>query len=110
MHVNTLIYLDALVPQSDERGWELMNDSFRNVFLAGAEIDGVRIVPPPGLDERTVPHPLACFLQRLHFTSNPFAVAKKVYVYCSNWDETPFEPIDERLKASPEWADLRGSK
>jgi pimeloyl-ACP methyl ester carboxylesterase len=102
--VAALVYLDALVPQDGQRGWELLNDVFKGAFLAGVEEDGLSIAPPPGLNPLVARHPLACFLQRQHFIGEPFSVRRKAYVYCSGWAETPFTQTYEQLAENSDWA------
>jgi pimeloyl-ACP methyl ester carboxylesterase len=102
-HIKALVYLDALVPQDGQRGWDLLNAFFKAAFLDGVAADGLTIAPPPETDPRVLPQPLACFLQRLNFQGDPFLVKKKAYVYCSEWSETPFRPVYARLQATEGW-------
>ena len=101
--VSALVYLDALVPQDGQRGWDLLNDLFKEAFLAGVEDDGLSVAPPPGLNPAVARHPFACFLQKLRFTGTPYSVSKKAYVYCSNWEGTPFTSTYTRLQADEGW-------
>jgi hypothetical protein len=100
--VATAIYSDAYVPSDGQSCFELANDLFRKLFLDGAAADGFSVPPPPGLDPRATPHPLASFVQRLRLR-NPSPHIRRAYIYLSGWPETPFTPVYERLKNAPEW-------
>jgi pimeloyl-ACP methyl ester carboxylesterase len=96
------IYSDAYAPEDGQSCFDLANDGFRALFLDGAAGDGFSVPPPPGLDPRATPHPMAAFLQRLRLRNPPPAM-RRAYVYLSGWPETPFTAVYERLKAAPDW-------
>ncbi len=96
------VYVDAYVPDDGQSCFELANDRYRAMFLDGAGEDGFSVPPPPHLDARATPHPLASFLQRLRLTQPPPPV-RMGYVYLSGWDATPFTPVYERVSQDPAW-------
>jgi pimeloyl-ACP methyl ester carboxylesterase len=96
------IYSDAYVPDDGQSCFVLANDVFRKLFLDGAAKDGFSVLPPPGLDPRATPHPLAAFLQSLGLKNSPPPV-KRGFIYLSGWPETPFTSTYERLRTAPEW-------
>ena len=100
--IATAIYCDAYVPSDGQSCFDLANEVFRDLFINGASEDGFSVVPRPGLDPRTTPHPLATFLQRLRLKGSSPQI-RRAYIYLSGWPETPFAQVYERLKASPEW-------
>jgi pimeloyl-ACP methyl ester carboxylesterase len=53
------IYCDAYVPVDGQSCFDLVNDFYRKLFIDNAAKDGFSVLPPPGLDSRTTPHPLA---------------------------------------------------
>lgn len=100
--VATAIYCDAYVPGDGQSCFDLANDVYRKLFLDGAAGDGFSVPPPPRLDPRATPHPLAAFLQRLRLR-NPSPQVRRAYIYLSGWPDTPFASVYERLRDSPEW-------
>jgi pimeloyl-ACP methyl ester carboxylesterase len=100
--VGATIYSDAYVPDDGQSCFDLVNDVFRKLFLDGATRDGFSVSPPPGLDPRATPHPLATFLQRLRLRNAPPSI-RRGYIYLSGWPETPFTPVYERVRELPEW-------
>jgi pimeloyl-ACP methyl ester carboxylesterase len=96
------IYSDAYVPDDGQSCFELTSDVFRQMFLEGAAQDGFSVPPPPGLDPRRTPHPLATFLQRLHI-ANAAPSIRRGYIYLSGWQDSPFTSVYQRLSRDPAW-------
>lgn len=101
--VSRLIYLDAYVPRDGESCWSSTTERYRQAFAAGAATTGYAVRPPDGLDPRTRPHPLASFLQAVRFTSTFARVPRREFIYCSEWDGTPFAEVRARLQTDPDW-------
>lgn len=100
--LSAAIYADAYVPEDGQSCFELVNDTYRKLFLDGAAGDGFSVAPPPGLDPRATAHPLASFLQRLRLKNPPWQI-RRGYIYLSGWPGTPFTAVYEALQAAPEW-------
>jgi pimeloyl-ACP methyl ester carboxylesterase len=100
--VAAAIYSDACVPDDGQSWFDLVNDLYRKLFHDGAAQDGFSAPPPPGLDPRATPHPVATFLQRSRLRNAP-PRTRRGYIFLSGWPETPFTSVYERLRASPEW-------
>lgn len=100
--IASLVYLDAQVPRDGESLWTLTTPTFREAFFSGAR-DGANIDPPPGLDPRVTTHPLACFMQPISLTGAWTRVPDKRYVWCSEWKDSPFRTMYERVLDEPGW-------
>lgn len=101
--IERLVHLDAYVPRDGESCWSAATERYRQVFAAGAARTGYAVDPPEGLDPRTVPHPLASFLQAIHLTGGLARVPRREFIFCSGWDGTPFADTRARLQADPGW-------
>jgi pimeloyl-ACP methyl ester carboxylesterase len=101
--VERIVHLDAFVPEDGDSCWSSVTDAYREAFLAGAGPMGYAVHPPDGLDHRTVPHPLASFMQKIRLTGTHAQVAHRDFVFCSGWDGTPFVDTRARLTADPRW-------
>src|ERR1700722_6237660 len=66
--VQRVVYLDAFVPDDGQSWWDLANDHYRSLVLAGARQDGLTVAPPAGSDIRERPQPLGTFLQAVSLT------------------------------------------
>lgn len=91
--VQTLVYLDALVPEDGDTLLSALPD-YQTLFLERAAAGGGRLIAPnpasdydsrpefwPLLDARNTPHPLACFTQKLSLTGAHRQVRRKVFIY-----------------------------
>jgi pimeloyl-ACP methyl ester carboxylesterase len=100
--IRTLLFLDALVPNDGDSVWSTWAPEVRDMFIAAAP-DGLATCPPPGLDSRARPHPLATFLQPIRLTENAYAPKNKVYAWCKGQPNSPFEAIHNRVAADAAW-------
>jgi pimeloyl-ACP methyl ester carboxylesterase len=101
--VAALAFVDAYVPDDGDTVWSLMNQRYRDVFIAGAAADGLTCAPPGHLDARCRPHPLATLLQAIRLSGAWRQVATKVHVAATGWEGSPFIEPNERLRADPAW-------
>jgi pimeloyl-ACP methyl ester carboxylesterase len=101
--VDSLVYLDAVVPRHGDSMWSLVSDNERQWYLDVVETgDAVR--PLPFFDPRATPHPLASLLQPLQFTGDLAHIRRNVYVYAAGWQgQSPFTPTYQRLRDDPSW-------
>lgn len=100
--IAALVYADAYVPADGQSCFDLAGDGFRSMFLTGARADGHSVAAPAGRDRRMSPHPLAAFLQQIRLTGAWQQVARREFIYLSNW-ATPFTAQYERLAGDPGW-------
>jgi pimeloyl-ACP methyl ester carboxylesterase len=101
--VDSLAYLDAVVPANTDSFWALVSDQERRWYLDVVE-NGYGVRPLPFFDARATPHPLASLLQPLQLTSDLAHIRRRVYVYAAGWDgESPFTPFYHRLREDPSW-------
>jgi pimeloyl-ACP methyl ester carboxylesterase len=101
--ISRLVHVDAYVPLDGESCWSATTEPYRQKFVAGAASTGYAVNPPDGLDPRTVPHPLASFLQAIRLTGAADRVPRREFIFCSGWDRTPFTETRDRLQADPDW-------
>jgi pimeloyl-ACP methyl ester carboxylesterase len=101
--VQRLVYLDAFVPEDGQSWWDLANDHYRSLVLAGARRDGLTVAPPAGSDSRERPQPLGTFLQGVSLTGAQRRIPRRTLVFAANWPATPFRRQYEKLRADPQW-------
>lgn len=100
--IDTLLFVDALVPENGESVWSTWPPHVREMFVA-ASADGLVTATPPGVDPRARAHPLATFLQPVRFTGAPYDVQNKVYALCAADENSLFLAIHDRVAAQPRW-------
>ncbi|NBE81787.1 alpha/beta fold hydrolase [Micromonospora rubida] len=101
--VDSLVYLDAVVPANGDSCFDLVSDRERQWYLDVVD-NGYAVRPLPFFDARATPHPLASLLQPLQLTSDLTKIRRRVYVYAAGWPgESPFSPFYLRLREDPSW-------
>ncbi|WP_433241987.1 alpha/beta fold hydrolase [Streptosporangium sp. CA-135522] len=101
--VDSLVYLDAVVPQHGDSCWTLVSDQERRWYMDVTE-SGHSVRPLPFFESRATPHPLASLLQPIQLTGDLVRLRRRDYVYAAGWDgESPFTPIYQRLRGDPLW-------
>lgn len=101
--IDSLVFLDAVVPHDGEACWDLVNDEERQWYV---EVDGTGFgVPPlPFFDPRATSHPLATVLQPLHLHGDLNRFRRRVFVYALDWPgESPLQPSYDRVRDDPNW-------
>ena len=116
--IRSLVYLDAFVPTDGQNVLDDFQASDRAAFMraeAASKGGGWLIPPVPAarfkvneadqawVDRRCVPHPLACFEQKLRLSGAHARVAKRVYIKAGAYVPSPFDAAFERLKRDPAW-------
>jgi len=100
--VAALVGIDAQIPRDGESLWYLTTEEARQAFIAACA-DGAHVNPPPGLDERTTPHPLASFVQPINLTGAWEQVTKRYFVWLSEWEGSPTKFIYDGLREDSSW-------
>lgn len=101
--VDSLVYLDAFVPEDGDSCWTQTTDEQREWYLDVGE-DGYSVPTLPFFDPRATAHPLASLLQRIRLTGDLSQFRRRDYVFATQWDgESPFAPTLRRLQDDPQW-------
>lgn len=113
--VDTLVYLDAFLPEPGQAMVDLLPPERRQTILDSAE--GSWMMPSPTaaffkvqkpedqawVDRRTTPHPCATMRQPLAHKRPWEKVRKRVFVEAEGYRPSSFTPIAERLRNDPIW-------
>jgi pimeloyl-ACP methyl ester carboxylesterase len=101
--VDSLVFIDALVPRDGESCWHLVNDEERQWYI---EVDdtGYGVPPMPFFDSRATAHPLASFLQRIKLSGDLNRFRRRDFVYALKWPgDSPLRPSYDRVRDDPNW-------
>jgi pimeloyl-ACP methyl ester carboxylesterase len=99
--ISQLIHLDSVIPLSGQSVWDLVSAEIQ-ASLLGACDDGFTVVPDPGLvavDPRVVAHPIATFLQRLHFDDSTLSMPKSYF----SAEQGPYTNVYRELVGTAGW-------
>ncbi len=101
--VDSLVYLDALVPMNGESSWDLVNDEERRWYL-DVDDTGYGVPAMPFFDDRATAHPLASVLQRLKLSGDLNRFRRRDYVVALGWPgESPLKTNYDRVRHDPNW-------
>lgn len=101
--VDSLVFVDAVVPRDGESCWDLVNDEERRWYL-GVDESGFGVPPLPFFDERATSHPLASVLQPLRLDGDTARFRQRTFVYALDWPgESPLQRSYERVRDDPSW-------
>ncbi|MEU1788342.1 alpha/beta fold hydrolase [Streptomyces sparsogenes] len=101
--VDSLVYLDAFVPEDGDSVWTLTSEPEHEWYLSAGET-GYAVPPLPFFDPRATAHPLASLVQRIRLTGDLGRFRRREYAYATLWEgPSPFAPTYERLREDPSW-------
>jgi pimeloyl-ACP methyl ester carboxylesterase len=115
--IRALVYLDAFLPADGQCLLDFMSPERVAQFRQGVQEKGSGWLIPPisaaffkvnaadqaWVDRRCVPHPLACFEQKIALTGAHSKIAKRSYVLAGNYSPSPFGRIAEQLRQEKGW-------
>jgi pimeloyl-ACP methyl ester carboxylesterase len=101
--VDSVVFVDALVPRDGESCWDLVNDEERQWYV-GVDDTGYGVPPMPFFDRRATAHPLASLLQPLRLSVDLARFRRRDYLYALQWPgESPMRLSYDRVRGDPAW-------
>ena len=102
--IDALVYLDAFVPEDGQSLWDLTGAFEHEYFVSTQKFVPGRVKPLPGLENpQLTDQPLLTFLEGVRFTGMEAQIARRIYVFATGWEPTPFGRFRDRVKADPAW-------
>ncbi|WP_245550765.1 alpha/beta fold hydrolase [Nocardia paucivorans] len=102
--VDSLVYVDATVPEHGDSCFRLVTDRERQWYL-DVDDTGTAFRPLPFFDPRATPHPLASVLQPLKLTTDLAHIRHRTYIYATGWETpSPFTEVYQRLRNDTAWS------
>jgi pimeloyl-ACP methyl ester carboxylesterase len=114
--LRSLVYLDAFVPADGQCLLDFIPERLTQFRQNVRERGSGWLIPPPSaaifkvneadrdwVDRQTVPHPIACFEQRINLTGAVNTIAKRVYIRAADYPLTAYETIAEHLRNDVAW-------
>lgn len=112
--IGTLFYLDAGVPEDGQSTFDIIGPERALLALEAAGGTGTMADPLSAeffktnasdvelVDRMSTPHPIACFIQKLHYTGKEALVAHRTYVLCERY-QGPNHRAYAKVKNQPGW-------
>ncbi|WP_197980211.1 MULTISPECIES: alpha/beta fold hydrolase [unclassified Rhizobium] len=114
--VNAIVYLDAFLPEDQNRGLDFLNEKQKEAFSqalerneasrAGPTSAALRIQDPvkaAWVDSKITPQPIGVSLERLQLTGARERVPSKLYVRTPLFPQPYFDEALARCEADPSW-------
>jgi pimeloyl-ACP methyl ester carboxylesterase len=101
--VDSLVFLDAIVPYDGESCWDAVNDEERRWYT---EVDdtGFGVPPLSFFDDRATSHPLASVMQPLRLSGDLNRFRRRDFVYALDWPgESPLRQSYDRVRDDARW-------
>jgi pimeloyl-ACP methyl ester carboxylesterase len=101
--VDSLVYLDAFIPEDGDSCWTLTNAEQRD-WYAAVDVTGYGVPPLPFFDGRATAHPLASLMQPIRLTGAMGRLRRRVFVNAGRWPtESPFAATYAKVRDDPGW-------
>ena len=102
--IDALVYIDAFLPRDGQSLWDLTGDFEHNHYIGSQKFTPAAVAPLPGLESPVLsPHPLLTLLEAVKFTGDEAKVGRRVYVFATAWEPTPFRKFVKRVTTEPGW-------
>lgn len=102
--IGALVYLDAFLPQDGQSLWDTVGAFERGHYIDSQKFTPGLVAPLPGLEHRRLGrHPLLTLVEAVRFTGEEAKIPRRVYVFATGWQPTPFAGFADRAKRDPAW-------
>jgi pimeloyl-ACP methyl ester carboxylesterase len=114
--LRSLVYLDAFVPADGQCLLDFIPERLTELRQNVHERGAGWLIPPPSaaffkvneadqgwVDGKTVPHPLACFEQRIRLTGALNKVARRLYIRAAGYPRAAYDGFAEQLRDDSSW-------
>lgn len=109
--IDALVYLDAFLPEDGQSLWDYIGDEQRAFQIDAQKLNPAAVPPLPGImperaDGTPAPltaHPLLTLIEGVRLTGVEAKAQRRVYVFASGWEPSPFGQFADRVKDDSAW-------
>lgn len=102
--IDALVYIDAFLPQDGQSLWDLTGEWEHRHYIGSQKHTPGAVAPLPGLEAPILsPHPLLTLLEAVRFTGEEAKVGRRVYIFATAWEPTPFRQFIARVTTEAGW-------
>jgi len=103
--IDALAYIDAFLPADGQSLWDITGEQDHQFYIDGQRDAPGLVAPLPFLPDepRLGRHPLLTLIEPVRFTGEEAKVARRSYVFATNWAPTPFARFYDAVKDDPTW-------
>jgi len=106
--IDTIVYLDAFLPGDGQSLWDIAGPYEHAWFIDSQKWTPGLVAPIGSVDFEPVPgqrgrHPLLTLTEGVRFTGEEAKIPRRVYVFATGWQPTPFARFSEQVQAEGGW-------
>ena len=106
--IEAIAFLDAFLPDNGQSLWDITGEFEHNWYIDQQKHTPGLIPPIGSIDFELVPgvvglHPLLTLLEAVSHTGEERKIPRKVYLYATGYQPTPFTRFAEYAKSRPDW-------
>lgn len=102
--IDAIVYVDAFLPRDGQSLWDLTGDWEHDHYISSQKHKVGAVSPLPGLESPVLSdHPLLTLLEAVRFTGEEAKIPRRVYVFATDWQPTPFAKFASAVKGDPAW-------
>ena len=102
--IDALVYIDGFLPQDGQALWDLTSHVEHQVNVDLQRHSPGLMAPLPIFpNPRLTPHPYLCFIEPVWMSGEEAKVARRVYIFASDWPHSPFAKFVPLVSADAAW-------
>jgi len=112
--IDAIVYIDAFLPGDGESLWDVTGEFEHAWYIDSQKFTPGLVAPIGSVDFEPVPgqvgrHPLLTLTEAVRYTGEEAKIARRVYIFASDWQPTPFGRFRDQVQAEGGW-DYHDSK
>jgi pimeloyl-ACP methyl ester carboxylesterase len=106
--IDAIVYIDAFLPGDGESLWDTTGEFEHNWYIDSQKFTPGLVAPIGSVDFEPVPgqvgrHPLLTLTEAVRHTGEEAKIPRRVYIFASDWQPTPFKRFSEQVQAEGGW-------
>ena len=106
--IDAIAYIDAFLPGDGESLWDVTGEFEHNWYIDSQKFTPGLVAPIGSLDFEPIPgqvgrHPLLTLTEAVRYTGEEAKIPRRVYIFATGWQPTPFRRFSEQVKAEGGW-------
>lgn len=106
--IDAIAYIDAFLPEDGQSLWDITGEDEHDWYVDSQKFTPGLVAPIGAVDFEPVPgvvgrHPLLTLLEAVRLTGEERKIARRAYIFATDWKRTPFTRFAARVKDDPGW-------
>jgi pimeloyl-ACP methyl ester carboxylesterase len=106
--IDAIVYIDAFLPGDGQSLWDITGTFEHDWYIESQKFTPGLVAPIGSVDFEPVPgmvgrHPLLTLLEAVRFTGEEQRIARRVYIFASDWQPSPFGRFRDQVMNDAGW-------